>query len=128
MARAWSAFVALGLTAGCVARSTEPVVVNADTFAGAWQSVTPSLEFVRLTVVSKSSEQGVLAARLTFSGTAWEGNGRIDADSLVVGVAISGAAQPTGTLVARARDGNRLTVRMRPEGANPIELAFVRQD
>jgi len=38
----------------------------------AWCSVTPSLEFIRLSVYSKSSE-GVLAARLAFSGVAWEG-------------------------------------------------------
>jgi len=41
-----------------------------DTFAGAWRSVTSSLEFMRLTVASTSSERGALAARLTFSGVA----------------------------------------------------------
>ncbi|MFN8582664.1 MAG: hypothetical protein U0163_17020 [Gemmatimonadaceae bacterium] len=45
--------------------------------------MTPSLEFLGLSVSSKSSEMGVLGARLTFSGVAWEGGGRIDGDSLV---------------------------------------------
>src|SRR6185369_2390527 len=66
---------------------------SAETFAGTWRSVTPSLEFVRLVVVSKSSEVGALGGRLTFSGVAWEGSGRIDSDSLVMEMYNAGTTQ-----------------------------------
>jgi hypothetical protein len=133
-----SVLVALCAVAGCSA-GTDPVddasptetvvkVPLPETFAGAWRSVTPSLEFIRLLVHSKSSEQGVLAARLTFSGVAWEGSGRIEGDSFVANMTIAGAATPTGVMVVRARDAGTLRVQMRPASGATTDLTFVRDD
>jgi hypothetical protein len=97
-----------------------------DTFAGAWRSVTSTLEFMRLTVASTSSERGALAARLTFSGVAWEGSGRIAGDSLVLDMSMSGSITPTGVMVARATDAQTLRVRLSPQGGVPLNLTFVR--
>lgn len=97
-------------------------------FAGAWRSVTPSLEFIGLSVASKSSEMGVLGARLTFSGVAWEGSGRIEGDSLVSGMTIVGAATAGGVIVAHARDAHTLRVQFRSGVATPLDLTFVRED
>ena len=86
MKRWMSAAFVLGVAVGCsptVRDSSLPTgaeVFSPEVFAGSWRSVTPSLEFVRLTVHSKSSETGVLGARLTYSGVAWEGGGRIAGD------------------------------------------------
>lgn len=97
-------------------------------FAGAWRSVTPSLEFIGLSVVSKSSEMGVLGARLTFSGVAWEGGGRIEGDSLVSGMTMVGGATASGVIVAHARDAQTLRVQFRSGAATPLDLTFVRED
>lgn len=128
--RALPVTIALCLAAGCAGRSTEPVLppVSPATFAGGWRSVTPTLEFIRLSVFSKSSEKGVLAARLAFSGVAWEGEGRIDSDSLAMGMTIPGSAQPAATLVVRARTADTLSVQMRSAGANPIVLTLIREE
>jgi len=123
---------ALSATTGCARErsdATSPerpatTALSPDAFAGAWRSVTPSLEFIRLSVASTSSRQGVLAARLTLSGLAWEGTGRIDGDSLVVGMTVAGTAQSTGTLVARVRDAQTLLVHVR--SATPVDLTLVR--
>ena len=126
--RAASILFALCLAIGCTTHSTEAVIpaAPAESFAGAWESVTPSFQFIRLSVVSKSSEMGVLAARITFSGVAWEGQGRIDRDSLVAAMTVAGSAQPTGVIVARARNATTLQVQVRPAGASPIELTLIR--
>ncbi|MDF2771337.1 MAG: hypothetical protein K0S86_831 [Geminicoccaceae bacterium] len=97
-------------------------------FTGSWRSVTPSLDFVRLSVHSKSSEQGALAALLTFSGVAWEGSGRIDGDAFVADMALIHTANPTRVLVARARDAGTLVVQLRSPTGAPLELTFVRDD
>jgi hypothetical protein len=97
------------------------------TFAGAWRSVTPGLEFIRLSVHSKSSEEGVLAARLTFSGVAWEGGGRIVGDSLVTIMAVVGTTA-SGVMVARAADAQTLRVQMRPTSGAVTDLMFVRDN
>jgi hypothetical protein len=97
-----------------------------DTFAGTWRSVTSSLEFMRLTVASTSSERGALAARLTFSGVAWEGSGRIAGDSLVLDMAMPGSITPTGVMVAHPSDAQTLRVRLSPQGGVPLNLTFVR--
>lgn len=143
MIRRMSAIAALCAAAGCGPASTEsktadtptkPAVgaVSADAFAGTWRCVTPSLEFIGLSVVSKSSQQGVLGARLTFSGVYWEGSGRIDADSLVANMTVVGASAPGAVLVARARDSLTLRVQMqRVTGAPPaapLDLTFVRDE
>jgi hypothetical protein len=99
-----------------------------DAFAGSWRSVTPSLEFIRLTLVSKSSQQGVMGARLTFSGVAWEGNGRIEGDSLRVDMAVVSAPSATGVMVIRASDAQTLRLQVRPASASAFDLTFVREE
>jgi hypothetical protein len=99
---------------------------STDTFAGTWRSVTSSLEFMRLTVASTSSERGALAARLTFSGVAWEGSGPIAGDSLVLDMAMPGSITPTGVMVAHPSDAQTLRVRLSPKGGVPLNLTFVR--
>jgi hypothetical protein len=117
--------VAVGCSSGTT--NTVPNVTPPDAFVGAWRSVTPSLEFMRLSVHSKSSEMGVLGARLTFSGVAWEGGGRIDGDSLVVDVTIAGTSA-SGVIVAHASDARTLRVRMQHASAAPLDLTLVRED
>jgi hypothetical protein len=141
MIRWMSVVVAVCAATGCSGNSTDPVSQvsppetvlkgpSPDVFAGAWRSVTPSLEFIGLSVASKSSEMGVLAARLTFSGVAWEGAGRIEGDSLMARMAIVGAATPTAVMVVRARDARTLRVRMRGAAASAtdLDLTFVREN
>lgn len=120
-------------TLGCAAGPGEPTEGAFDpsspaAFAGAWRSVTPSLEFVGLTVASKSSEMGMFGARLTLSGVAWEGSGRIEGDSLVAGLTVVGVPTANSVIVARARDGRTLGVRFRAGTASPLDLTFVRED
>ena len=119
-------------TIGCTDGSsgpaeTAPKTSTPEAFAGAWRSVTPSLEFIGLSVTSKSSEVGVLAARLTFSGVAWEGGGRIAGDSLVTIMAIVGTTA-SGVMVAREGDAHTLRVRMRPTTGAVTDLTFVREN
>ena len=123
----------LSATIGCTDRSagpaeTAPKVAQPEAFAGSWRSVTPPLEFIGLTVASKSSEIGVLAARLTFSGVYWEGSGRIDGDSLVANMTVVGATTPSGVIVAHASDAQTLRVQFRSATAAPLELTFARED
>ena len=123
----------LSATLGCAARPDEPEdttfkASSPDAYAGQWRSVTPSLEFLGLTVTSKSSEMGVLAARLTFSGVAWEGGGRIDGDSLVANMTMVGASAASAALVARARDAQTLRLQFHADGGAPLDVTFVRQD
>ena len=121
--------VATCTTIACSSSSPAAPVAEAaspDIFAGAWRSVTSSLEFMRLTVASTSSERGALAARLTFSGVAWEGGGRIVGDSLVLDMAMPGSITPTGVMVAHSTDAQTLRVRLSPQGGVPLNLTFVR--
>ena len=101
--------------------------VSLDTFVGTWRSVTPSMEFIRLTVHSKSSQMDVLGARLTFSGVFWEGNGRIEGDSLVADMAIAHATTPTAVLIAHAREAPTLRVKLGYATGEPLVLTFVRE-
>ena len=132
-----SVVVLLSAVAGC-SRTSEPVSAGSppetvsqapppSTFTGMWRSVTPGLEFIRLSVHSKSSDEGVLAARLTFSGVAWEGGGRIAGDSLVTIMAITGTTA-TAIMVARAGDAQTLRVQMRPISGSVTDLTFVREN
>ena len=121
-------------TLGCAGSSVEPgkaapqtKIATADAFAGSWNSVTPSYDFIRLTVVSKSVEQGALGARLTLSGVALEGSARIDADSLIATMSVPGSSETYATLVARAKDANTLTAQLRSTSGTPLGLTFVRQ-
>lgn len=97
-----------------------------DSFIGAWRSVTEPVEFIRLTLDSRAGQQGQLYARLTFSGVAWEGTGRLDGDSLVAEMSYAGTTTVSGALVARAGDGETLTVALRPAAADPLNLRLVR--
>ncbi len=99
-----------------------------DVFAGSWRSVTPSLEFIRLTVASLSSQQGVMGARLTLSGVAWEGTGRVDGDSLRLDMAIVSIPSATGVMVVRASDSQTLRLQARPGSASAFDVTFVRED
>ena len=135
MIRRSSAMIALLASIACSSRTTEAnpstTTPTADAFAGAWRSVTPSLEFVRLTIAPKSSEQGALAARLTLSGVAMEGSGRIVGDSLVIPMMAAGSVQPTGVLVAHVRGGGTLAVRVWPPAIasiSTLDLTLVREN
>ena len=97
-----------------------------DAFAGDWRSVTPSFEFLRLSIFSSSGETCGIAARLTFSGVAWEGNGQLSGDSLVVRMSAVGSAAPIGSVVAHSRDARTLSVQLRPASDSPMALTFVR--
>ena len=133
MKRWVSVLMLLGATMGCADESagpaeTAPKVAQPEAFAGTWRSVTPPYEFIGLLVASKSSEMGVLAARLMFSGVYWEGSGRIEGDSLVANMTIVGGQVPTGVIVAHAPDAQTLRVKFRSETASPLELTFARED
>ena len=99
--RSLSVMTLLCATIGCAVGPAETTFKASSpaAFAGAWRYVTPSLEFIGLSVTSKSSEMGVLGARLTFSGVAWEGGGRIEGDSLVSAMAIVGALRTKMLLI-----------------------------
>jgi len=131
MTRRMSIVIGLCAAFGCGSgRTSEPVPladVSLDTFVGTWRSVTPSTEFIRLTVHSKSSQMGVLGARLTFSGVFWEGNGRIEGDSLVADMALAHATTPTAVLIAHAREAPTLRVKLGSTTGEPLVLAFVRE-
>jgi hypothetical protein len=135
MSVAVTMFAAIGCSSGTLdpASQTAPPETVAQrpspaTFAGEWRSVTPSLEFIGLSVSSKSSEAGALAARLTFSGVYWDGGGRIQGDSLVASMTVVGATAPTSVLVARASDAKTLHVLLRPAAGSVSELTFVREN
>jgi hypothetical protein len=121
---------AISVAIGCSRKPTEAVIEapSVVTFAGQWRSVTPPVEFIRLSVVSKSSDMGALGLRLTLSGLAWEGSGRISGDSLVANMMVAGTTQPIGTIVVRARDAGTLRVQMRPAAAQATDLTLVRED
>ena len=103
-------------------------VPTPSTFAGTWRSVTPTLEFIRLTVTSKSSEKDVLAARLTLSGVAWEGSGRIEGDQFVANMAISGVSSASSILVVREQEAGTLRAQLRPATGAMTDLTFVRDN
>ena len=121
--------VMLCATSACSAGPAETTFTasSPDAFTGAWRSVTPSLEFVGLSVNAMSSEMGVLGARLTFSGVYWDGSGRIAGDSLVANVTGDGARTESGVIVAHARDARTLRVQFRSAAAAPLDLTFVRE-
>lgn len=134
MIRQTSLAVALVATLGCAGSPSETALerpapaATLTSFTGNWRSVTPSMEFVRLSVHSLSREMGALGARLTFSGVAWDGSGTIDGDSLVASMTMLGSALPNGTLVARASDERTLRVQLQRAGGEALDLTFVRDD
>lgn len=99
-----------------------------ESFAGNWQSTTPSYEFINLAIVSKSSTQHALGARLMLSGSYWDGSARVDGDSLIATMNYATTTQPAGVVTARLMDSTTMRARMQATGATPIELTFRRQD
>ena len=89
--------------------------------------MTPSREFIGLSIAATSGEPGVLATRLTFSGVMWDGGGRIEGDSLVAPMTRVGATAPGGVLVARSRAVDTLLVELRAPAAAPLALTLVRE-
>lgn len=129
----WGSMTLLIGLIGCTAapdRAAETVPTGASpaTFTGAWRSVTPSLEFVGLSVSRPPRNAALLATRLTFSGVAWEGNGQMVGDSLIANVTVVGAPTTTGVLVAHGRETGTLRVQFRPGTSPVLMLAFVRDD
>lgn len=126
------ALLALLASIGCSSHTTEanPATLTPDAIAGSWRSITPQAEFIRLTVASTSVEQGLLAARLTFSGVALEGSGRIAGDSVLFSMMPAGTVQPTSVMVARVRDAETLMVQLRQaslaSSISPLDLTLVR--
>ena len=122
------------VTLGCGGFVSEPgkaaaqtKVATADAFLGSCNSVTPSYDFIRLSIASLSIQQGALGARLTLSGVAFDGSARIDGDSLVATLSLSGSSEPNAILVARAKDATRLTAQLRTASGAPLSLTFVKQ-
>jgi hypothetical protein len=115
-----AAVMALSLSA-----CSEPVrPLPAATFTGHWRSVTANYEHLRLTVTQNAALNDGLHVRLTFSGVAWEGPGRIEADSLVMDIttaAISGAK-----VIAHPAADSALRVHVESSAASPLTLTFVR--
>jgi hypothetical protein len=107
--------------------AASPKVATVDAFAGAWSSVTPSYEFIRLSVVSKSVEQGALGARLTLSGLAFDGTAKIDADSLIATMSSGPTGSVNAILVAHVRDAQSLVAQLRAGDGVPLDLTFKRQ-
>lgn len=133
MARSVFFMLALAVPLGCSAHETEPNVeqigptaalASPHAFTGRWRSVSPSLEFIRLDVYSKSSEMGVFGIRLSLSGMMWVGSGRIVGDSLVAPLMATGSMQLTRTVIVRAREGGRLSLESRAGG---LGVSFVRE-
>jgi hypothetical protein len=112
------------VAAACDRSPSGPAVVPAETFVGTWRSISPQQEHLRLTVTSLSSLPGGLAARLTFSGVAWEGPARIDADSLVMDMTSS--SQSGAAVIAHAQADGSLRVRAGSDLTAPLILTFVR--
>jgi hypothetical protein len=118
---------ALCLAIGCSSPGTEPATLTSvDSFEGTWRSVTAQAEFVGLTIQPKSSEQGALGMRLTFSGVYWDGSGRIEGDSLVAQMMLVNSPTPNGVLIARVEAGDTLRAELRSDQSEPLVLRFVR--
>src|SRR3954463_3385059 len=95
-ASAVSLFTLLAVV-GCSSNGVSPAAPGShpappDAFVGTWRSTTAPYEFVGVDIQSLSVEQGLLAARVTYSGVAMEGTGRIDADSLVIALHFIGTS------------------------------------
>ena len=139
MRRLLGAF-ALCLLAACSGASADRAVgaeargelktASPDMFAGAWRSVTPPMEFIRLTVSSLSSQQGVFGARMTFSGVAWEGTGRIEGDSLRLDMHMAGTSTAVASMVIRATDAQTIRLQTQPamiSSQSALALTMVRE-
>ena len=94
------------------------------TFTGTWRSVTAPHEHLRLTVTEIPGIPDGLYVRLTFSGVAWEGPGRIEADSLIMD--ISTAAVSGAKVVAHPAADAALRVDVDSDTADKLTLTFVR--
>jgi hypothetical protein len=112
-------------------KSVEVRGASVNDFAGAWKSVTPPVEFIRLTLVSLSSQEGVIGARMTFSGVAWEGSGRIEGDSLRIDMTMAGSSTSVGSVVIHSTDAQTIRVQTRPalvSSQSALDLTLVREN
>ncbi len=127
MPRALSAAI-LALTVACGGAPSETPAraASLESFVGEWQSVTPSYEFIHLTLLSLSSDPNALGARLTLSGVAWEGRGSVTGDSLVAFMSPPGTAIVTTTVVMHASDARTLRLYARSGNATAFEITLVR--
>lgn len=114
--------VLIGLVAFACSDPVKPE--PAARFTGTWRAVTAPYEHLRLTVTELPHLQDGLSVRLTFSGVAWEGPGRIEADSLIMDM--STAAVSGAKVVAHPADDGALRVNVASDTAAPLELTFVR--
>jgi hypothetical protein len=101
---------------------------SAESFMGTWRCVTPTMEFLRLTVSPLSVQQGALGVQLAFSGVMWEGSGKVAGDSLRLDMAYARSTTPIGTVVIRPGDAQTLRVQARPASATALDLTFVREN
>ena len=99
MARRFLAVLAL---IGCASTPTSTGATTPETFIGRWASITPGREFIGLTIASLSNRQGMLGARLTFSGVAWDGSGSIDQDAFRATMSASPTSSYVKILVVRS--------------------------
>lgn len=122
--------VCLGIVmTGCASSPAEVkrVAPKPELLVGVWRSVTPSYEFVRLAVYVTSSRSDEVGAHLTLSGTAWDGTGKVDADSVVTTMSLSGQSVATGEMTVRGHDGASLEAHLRPLSGTAVSLSFVRE-
>lgn len=130
MLRSFMTIAALCTAMGCSAGPSERMPAStSETYIGSWRSITPSTEFIRLTVTewSSSSRSGDLGAQLALSGVRWEGSGRIEGDSLVMQLSLPAASTTRSVLVAHTTDGRTLLVQWRADAGAPTALTFVRE-
>ncbi len=123
-----AAILALTLACGGAPSETPARAASLESFVGEWQSVTPSYEFIHLSLLPISSDQHALGARLTLSGLAWEGHAQIDADSLVAQMSPRGTAMATSTVVLHARDARTLRLYARSGNATAFTITLARDE
>ena len=115
--------VLVGLASFACSESVTPL--PAERFTGTWRSISAPYEHLRLRVLENATLAGRLQVRLTFSGVAWEGPGRIEADSLIMDVttaAVSGAK-----VIAHRTPSGSLSVDVASDTAAPLKLTFIRE-
>jgi hypothetical protein len=96
-----------------------------EAFIGTWTSVTPGREFIGLTIASLSSRQGMLGARLTFSGVAWDGSGNVERDAFRASMSTSATSSYVRILVVTSMAADTLHAEF-GDGPSAEELTLVR--
>ena len=130
MLRRMSVLAALSAAMGCSTGAADPatnLTAAPEAFVGAWRSVTPSTEFIRLTINPTAGPATRLGARLTFSGVALDGLGQIEGDSAVLTLSSSPLSSKMNMYVLRASDANHLTLQERPATTGGLRLTLERE-